>query len=117
MKLSEQIRLKRPKPNSFEIPGRFHVPISSNSDKAAVSHNIIQADTNFWVEVGSESLVMVSGVAIHDIEHLDLIEVMLGSVCGEDAGYTWVEDVVETNIRSKTEHQSALNHVRTNHTT
>ena len=44
---SEQIRLKRPKPNSFEIPGHFRVPISSNSAKAAVSHNIIQADTNF----------------------------------------------------------------------
>ena len=40
------------------------------------------ADIDFWVEVGSESLVMVSGVAIHDIEHLNLIEVMLGSVCG-----------------------------------
>ncbi len=43
------------------------------------------ADIDFWVEVGSESLVMVTGVAIHDVEHLNLIEVMLGSVCGEDA--------------------------------
>ena len=57
-------------------------------------------DIDFWVEVGSESLVMVSGVAIHDIEHLDFIEVMLGSVCGEDAGNTWVETATEDSAQT-----------------
>ena len=43
---------------------------------------------------------MVSGVAIHDIEHLNLIEVMLGSVCGEDAGNTWVETAAEDSAET-----------------
>ena len=46
---------------------------------------VILADIDFWVEVGCESLVMVTGVAIHDVEHLNLIEVMLGCISGEDA--------------------------------
>ena len=58
------------------------------------------ADVDFWVEVGCESLVMVSGVAIHDIEHLDFIEVMLGSVCGENAGNTWVETAAEDSAET-----------------
>ena len=57
-------------------------------------------DIDFWVEVGCESLVMVSGVAIHDIEHLNLIEVMFGSVCGEDAGNTWVETAAEDSAET-----------------
>ena len=31
--------------------------------------------------------------------------------------YAWLVDIVETDVRSKTEHQSALNHVGTDHTT
>ena len=58
------------------------------------------ADIDFWVEVGCESLVMVTGVAIHDVEHLNLIKVMFGSVCGEDAGYTWVETAAEDSTET-----------------
>ena len=58
------------------------------------------ADIDFWVEVGCESLVMVSGVAIHDVEHLNLIEVMLGSISGEDARYTWVETAAEDSAET-----------------
>ena len=58
------------------------------------------ADIDFWVEVGCESLVMVTGVAIHDVEHLNLIEVMLGCIGGEDAGYTWVETAAEDSAET-----------------
>ena len=60
------------------------------------------ADIDFWVEVGCESLVMVTGVAIHDVEHLNLIEVMFGCISGEDARNSWVktaaEDSAETSL-------------------
>ncbi len=53
------------------------------------------ADVDLWVEVGGESLVVVAGVAVHDVEGLDLVEVVLGGVCREDAGHTRVETATE----------------------
>ena len=58
------------------------------------------ADIDFWVEVGCESLVMISCVAIHDIEHLDFIEVMLGCISGEDARNSWVETTTEDSAET-----------------
>ena len=53
------------------------------------------ADVNLWVEVGGESLMVVASVAVHDIKIVNLLEVMLGSIGGIDARYTWVETTTE----------------------
>ena len=42
------------------------------------------ADVDFWVEVGGESLVVVASVTVNDIQVLNLLEVMLGSIGGID---------------------------------
>ena len=49
------------------------------------------ADVDFGVEVGGKCLVVVAGIAVYDVEILNLLEVMLGSVGGEDAGHTRIE--------------------------
>ncbi len=41
------------------------------------------ADVDFRVEVGGESLAVVSGIAVDDVEGLHLREIVLGRVSGE----------------------------------
>ena len=53
------------------------------------------ADVDFGVEVGGESLAVVAGVAVHDIQVADFIEMVLGGVGGEDAGHARVEAAAE----------------------
>ena len=53
------------------------------------------ADVDFRVEVGGESLMMVARVAVHDVQILDFIEMVLGSVCRVHAGHTRVESAAE----------------------
>ena len=49
------------------------------------------AYVNLWIEVGCEGLVVVSGVAVDDVEVVNFVEMVLGSVCRVDAAYAWVE--------------------------
>ena len=49
------------------------------------------ADINLRIKVGSKSFMMITGIAIYDIEVLNLVEMMFGSISGVNAGYTWVE--------------------------
>ena len=49
------------------------------------------ADVDLGIEVRGEGLVVVPTVAVYDIEVVDLIEVVLGSIGGEDPGHPWVE--------------------------
>ena len=53
------------------------------------------ADVDLGVEVGGEGLVVVAPVAVYDIQVMDLVEVMLGSVGREDARHPWVEATAE----------------------
>ena len=53
------------------------------------------ADVDLRIEVGSESLVVVSGVAVDDVEILDLVEVVLGGVGRVSLRHTRVEAATE----------------------
>ncbi len=53
------------------------------------------ADVDLWVEVGGEGLMVVTGIAVDDVQILHLLEVVLGSVCRVDAGDAWVEATSE----------------------
>ena len=48
-------------------------------------------DIDLWVEVGRKRLVVVTTVAVHDVEVMYLVKVVLSSVSGEDTGDTWVK--------------------------
>ena len=49
------------------------------------------ANVDFWIEVCGESLVVIACIAIHDVEIVNFVEIMLGSVCRVDARYAWVK--------------------------
>ena len=52
-------------------------------------------DIDLRVEVGGESLVVVTSIAVNDVQILNLLEVMLGSISCIDAGNTRVETTTE----------------------
>ncbi len=60
------------------------------------------ADIDLGVEVGGESLMVVAGIAVDDVERVDLIEMVLGSIGGIDAAHARVEpasqDGAETGL-------------------
>ena len=53
------------------------------------------ADIDFGIEVGGESFAMVAGIAVHDIQIMDFIEIMFGGVSGINTSYTGVEAATE----------------------
>ena len=55
------------------------------------------ANVDFGVEIRGESLVVVAGVAVHDVEVLDFIEMMLGGIGSVDARYARVEAAAENS--------------------
>ena len=60
------------------------------------------ADVDLWVEVGGECLMVVASVTVNNVEILNLLEVVLGSISCIDACNTWVEttakDSCETSL-------------------
>ena len=52
-------------------------------------------DVDFGVEVGGKRLVVVARVAVHDVEVVNLLEVVLRRISGEDRGYARVEAAAE----------------------
>ena len=58
------------------------------------------ADVNFRVEVGSKSFVVVTSIAIYDVEILYFVEVVLSSISGKDACYTWVEATAQDGAQA-----------------
>ena len=58
------------------------------------------ADVDLRVEVGSERLVVVAGVAVYDVEILNLVEVVLSCVSGEDACNARVEAAAENSCQT-----------------
>ena len=53
------------------------------------------ADVDFRVEVGGKGLMMVARVAVHDVQILDFVEMVLGGVCRVHAGDARVESAAE----------------------
>ena len=53
------------------------------------------ADVNLRIEVGGESLMVVTGIAVHNVEILDFIEMVFGSIGSEDARDTRIEATTE----------------------
>ena len=58
------------------------------------------ADVYLGIEVGGEGLVVVAGIAVHYVEVVDLLEVVLGGVCGEYAGHARVEAAAQYGAES-----------------
>ena len=60
------------------------------------------ADINLRVEVRGEGMVVVTSITVHDVEVMDLVEVVLGGIGRIDTRYTWVEattqDRCETSL-------------------
>ena len=52
-------------------------------------------DIDLGIKVRSKCLVVIPSVAVHNIEVVDLVEVMLGSIGGKDARYPGVETTSE----------------------
>ena len=48
-------------------------------------------DVDLGVEVGSEGLVVVTAIAVYDVEIVDLVEVVLRSISREYPRDPWVE--------------------------
>ena len=57
-------------------------------------------DIDLRVEVGGEGLVVVAGVAVDDVEVLNLVELVLGSVGSIDAAHTRVEAAAEDRCQA-----------------
>ena len=58
------------------------------------------ADVNFGVEVCSKSLVVVTSVAVNNVEVLNFVKVVFSSISREDACYTWVETATQDSSKS-----------------
>ena len=58
------------------------------------------ADVDLGVEVSGEGLVVVACVAVDDVEVLNLLEMVLGSVCREDTRHARVEAAAEDSRQS-----------------
>ena len=55
---------------------------------------------DFGIEVGGECLVMISGIAVHDIQIVDLIEVMLCGIGSKHTGHTRVESATQDGAKT-----------------
>ena len=58
------------------------------------------SDIDFGIEVGGKSLVVVAGVAVNDVEGVNLVEVVLGSIGRIDAAHARVEATSEDGAQS-----------------
>ena len=58
------------------------------------------ADVDFRVEVGGEGLVVVAGVAVDNVEVLNLVKVMLGGISRVDARYARIETATEDGCQA-----------------
>ena len=57
-------------------------------------------DIDLRVEVRGESVMMIASIAIDNVEIMDLVEVMLGSIGCIDATDTWVEAATEDSSQT-----------------
>ena len=80
--------------------------------KILTSHTLLTRSTTRRNNVfsTSESLLWVNSISYVNTWECALLNFI------ENTMYTWLEDIIKTDVWSKTEHQSALYHVRTDHT-
>ena len=57
-------------------------------------------DIDFGVEVGGKRLVVIAGIAIHNVEILYLVEVVFCGISGEDARHARVETATEDGAQA-----------------
>ena len=58
------------------------------------------ANINFGIEIGGESLVMVSRVAINNVEILNFVKNMFGSICRENTRNARIKTTAENSGKS-----------------
>ena len=58
------------------------------------------ANVDFGIEVGGESLVVVAGITVYNVEILNFVKVVLGSVGSVDACYARVEATAQYGCQS-----------------
>ena len=58
------------------------------------------ANVNLGVEIRGKGFMMITSIAIDNVEILYFIKVMLGSVCRKDAGNAWVEAATKDGAKS-----------------
>ena len=58
------------------------------------------ADVDFRIEVGCESLVMVAGIAVNDVEILNFVEMMFGGIGRKDTRHSRIETTAEDGRQS-----------------
>ena len=80
----------------FKRPGGYPLAVLP---VATVLCNL--ADVDFGVEIRGESLSVVPGIAVHDIQGLHLREIMLGRVGGEYARHSRVETASENRRQAR----------------
>ena len=57
-------------------------------------------DIDFGIEVGSKCLMMVTGIAIHNIQIMHFIKVVFSSIRRIDAAYTRIETATENSCQA-----------------
>jgi inorganic pyrophosphatase len=57
-------------------------------------------NVDFGIEVGGECLVMVSGIAVHNVQIVDFIEVVLCDISGKHTGHTGVETASQNGAKA-----------------
>ena len=58
------------------------------------------ADVDFGIEIGGECLVVVTCIAVDDVEVLNLVEMVLGGIGGVDAAHARVEATTEDGAQA-----------------
>ncbi|CDE87889.1 unknown [Prevotella sp. CAG:891] len=58
------------------------------------------ANIDFRVKVRSKSLVVITGIAVYDVEILNLVEVMLGSISCKNARHTRVKTTTQDSCQA-----------------
>ncbi len=81
----------------MDFVGLGHDPLAVLVVAALLGH---LADVDFGIEVGGESHAVVTGVAVHDVEVVDLVEVVLGRIGGEDRRHARIEAAAEDGRKS-----------------
>ena len=63
-----------------------------------ISSNL--ADIDFRIEVGGECFMMISGIAVYDVQILYFVKMMFGGVCSIDAAHSRVETATEDGCQA-----------------
>ncbi|CUQ26797.1 Uncharacterised protein [Segatella copri] len=96
----------------LDVVTKFCSNLAVTLKKILTSHTLLTRSTTRRNNIfsTSESLLWVNSISYVNTWECALLNLI------ENTMYTWLEDIIKTDVWSKTEHQSALYHVRTDHT-